>query len=199
MYLIPRNLKIVKIFKKLNGDKKQIIYKSSSGPSKGWTCQWAAVRAFHTSTCSYRNSDPFKSPTATMHSRVLLPYHSVIQRGKKSDMLRSFQKKILKVLFKQLLCSHYVTVRPFAVWQRQQPFYLFVCSFIYLCLPLSLPETFDVNSEQVITERNGTDRGCYDSTSFKKRIQVKETPKCHAFKTLKAGILKAITRAFKTS
>ena len=32
-------------------------------------------------------------------------------------------------------------------------FYLFVCSFTYLRIPLIPPESFHVNSEQVITER----------------------------------------------
>lgn len=41
----------------------------------------------------------------------------------------------------------------FAVGQGSKAFHLFVCSFLYLCLLLSLPVSFDVKSEQVITER----------------------------------------------
>lgn len=67
------------VFKKrLHGYKQQIIYKSSSGPSKGRTCEWVAARVFHTSTCRNWNGDAAK-PHATWHSRVLLlPCHGVI-------------------------------------------------------------------------------------------------------------------------
>lgn len=79
--------------------------------------------------------------------------------------------------------------------------FLFICLFIYLFMFTSLT-SWILWCKQWTShhrKRNGTDRGCYESTSFKKGIQVKETPKCHAFKALKAGILKAITLAFKAS
>lgn len=76
---------------------------------------------------------------------------------------------------------------------------LFIYLFTYLCLHLLLPESLDVNSEQVITEREmepTIDAMNSLPLKKKKRIQVKETPKHHAFK---ARTLKAITLVFEAS
>lgn len=74
-------------------------------------------------------------------------------------------------------------------------FHLFVhlCTYVYILLP----ESFHVNREQVITEREmALTVDAMNPLPLKKRIQVKEIPKRHAFKT---RIVKAITLAFKTS
>lgn len=55
--------------------------------------------------------------------------------------------------------------------------YLFVCSFIYLCLPLLLPESFDAKSEQVITERKpALTVGTMNSLPLKKEFKSRKPP-----------------------